>query len=148
MGPPHSAEIARRCAAGDFWAGIAVLVGASSADAVWAVAVALGVGLLFAAPLARAGMGVVSIALLLALACIDDDFRKAVRERRCANRRRGDRQAVYETRLGEDERSRAQGNQRRAGGVATADPCDDASGDLGIRVNHRRRDDQSSRLFA
>lgn len=27
-------------------------------------------------------------------------------------------------------------------------PCDDASGDLGIRVNHRRRDDQSSRLWA
>ncbi len=69
-GPPGpiNAEIVRRCAAGDFWAGIAVLVGASSVDAVWAVAVALGVGLLFAAPLARAGMGVVGIALLLALA--------------------------------------------------------------------------------
>ena len=65
---PINAEIARRCAAGDFWAGIAVLAGASSADALWAVAVALGVGLLFAAPLARAGMGLVSIALLLALA--------------------------------------------------------------------------------
>ena len=65
---PINAEIARRCAAGDFWAGIAVLAGASSADALWAVAVALGVGLLFAAPLARLGMGVVSIALLLALA--------------------------------------------------------------------------------
>ncbi|MBV8107414.1 MAG: LysE family transporter [Hyphomicrobiales bacterium] len=65
---PINAEIARRCAAGDFWAGIAVLVGAASADAVWAVAVAFGVGLLFAAPLARAGMGIVSIALLLALA--------------------------------------------------------------------------------
>ena len=65
---PINAEIARRCAAGDFWAGIAVLVGASSADALWAVAVALGVGLLFTAPLARAGIGIVSIALLLALA--------------------------------------------------------------------------------
>src|SRR5271165_461239 len=65
---PINAEIARRCAAGDFWAGIAVLVGASSADALWAVAVALGVGLLFTAPLARGAMGVVSIALLLALA--------------------------------------------------------------------------------
>ncbi len=64
---PINAEIARRCAAGDFWAGIAVLVGASSVDAVWAVAVALRVGLLFAAPLARRD-GVVSIALLLALA--------------------------------------------------------------------------------
>ena len=65
---PINAEIARRCAAGDFRAGIAVLAGASSADALWAVAVALGVGLLFTAPLARLGMGVVSIALLLALA--------------------------------------------------------------------------------
>ncbi len=67
---PINAEIARRCASGDFWAGIAVLVGASSADALWAVAVALGVGLLFAAPSARAGMGIVSIALLLALAAL------------------------------------------------------------------------------
>ena len=45
-----------------------MLAGASSADALWAVAVALGVGFLFAAPLARTAMGVVSIALLLALA--------------------------------------------------------------------------------
>ncbi len=65
---PINAEIARRCGSGRFWGGIAVLFGASSADACWAVAVALGVGLLFAAPLARASMGVVSIALLLALA--------------------------------------------------------------------------------
>ena len=65
---PINAEIARRCGSGNFPGGIAVLAGASSADALWAVAVALGVGLLFAAPLARAGMGVVSIALLLALA--------------------------------------------------------------------------------
>ena len=65
---PINAEIARRCASGDLWAGVAVLVGASSADALWAVATALGVGLLFAAPLARSAMGLVSIALLLALA--------------------------------------------------------------------------------
>jgi threonine/homoserine/homoserine lactone efflux protein len=65
---PINAEIARRCAAGDFRAGIAVLVGASSADAVWAIAVALGVGFLFAAPLARNAMGMVSVALLVALA--------------------------------------------------------------------------------
>ena len=65
---PINAEIARRCGSGNFAGGIAVLAGASSADALWAVAVALGVGLLFTAPLARAGMGVVSIALLLALA--------------------------------------------------------------------------------
>jgi threonine/homoserine/homoserine lactone efflux protein len=67
---PINAEIARRCGSGNFPGGIAVLAGASSADALWAVAVALGVGLLFAAPLARAGMGVVSIALLLALATL------------------------------------------------------------------------------
>jgi threonine/homoserine/homoserine lactone efflux protein len=65
---PINAEIARRCAAGDVRAGLAVLAGASSGDALWAVAVALGVGFLFAAPVARVGMGVVSIALLLALA--------------------------------------------------------------------------------
>ncbi len=65
---PINAEIARRCGSGNFWGGIAVLGGASSADALWAVAVALGVGLLFAAPLARASMGAVSIALLMALA--------------------------------------------------------------------------------
>ena len=67
---PINAEITRRCALGNFWGGIAVLGGASSADALWAVAVALGVRLLFAAPLARAGMGLVSIALLLALAAL------------------------------------------------------------------------------
>jgi threonine/homoserine/homoserine lactone efflux protein len=65
---PINAEIARRCAAGNFWSGIAVLAGASSADAVWAVAVALGVGFLFTTASARAAMGFVSIALLLALA--------------------------------------------------------------------------------
>jgi threonine/homoserine/homoserine lactone efflux protein len=65
---PINAEIARRCAAGDVRAGLAVLAGASSGDALWAVAVALGVGFLFAAPVALVGMGVVSIALLLALA--------------------------------------------------------------------------------
>jgi threonine/homoserine/homoserine lactone efflux protein len=67
---PINAEIARRCAAGKFWGGIAVLAGASGADALWAVAVALGVGLLFTAPLARNAMGVLSIALLAALALL------------------------------------------------------------------------------
>jgi threonine/homoserine/homoserine lactone efflux protein len=65
---PINAEIARRCGSGHFWSGIAVLAGASSGDALWAVAVALGVGLLFVAPFMRAAMGAVSIALLLALA--------------------------------------------------------------------------------
>ncbi len=65
---PINAEIARRCGSGHFGGGIAVLVGASSADALWAVAVALGVGLLFTAPTARGAMGAVSVALLIALA--------------------------------------------------------------------------------
>ena len=65
---PINAEIARRSGSGRFASGIAVLAGAASADAMWAVAVALGVGLLFTAPLARGAMGVLSIALLLALA--------------------------------------------------------------------------------
>ena len=49
---------------------MAVLAGASSADAMWAIAVAFGVGLLFAAPPARLAMGVLSIALLVALALL------------------------------------------------------------------------------
>jgi len=65
---PINAEIARRCGSGRFLSGLAVLCGASGADAVWAVAVALGVGLLFTAPAARFAMGVVSVALLIALA--------------------------------------------------------------------------------
>lgn len=65
---PINAEIARRCGSGHFWSGIAVLAGASSVDALWAASVAFGVGLLLAAPVLRAAMGAVSIALLLALA--------------------------------------------------------------------------------
>jgi threonine/homoserine/homoserine lactone efflux protein len=65
---PINAEIARRCGSGHLGSGLAVLAGASGADALWAVAVALGVGLLFTAPIARLAMGALSIALLLALA--------------------------------------------------------------------------------
>ena len=61
---PINAEIARRCLA----AGFGLLCGACSGDALWAVLVSLGVGVLFAAPVLRLGMGIVSIALLLALA--------------------------------------------------------------------------------
>jgi threonine/homoserine/homoserine lactone efflux protein len=67
---PINAESARRCLAGGFWAGFSLLIGACSGDALWAVLVSLGVGLLFVAPLARAVMGVVSVALLIALAVI------------------------------------------------------------------------------
>lgn len=65
---PINAEIARRCLARGFWAGFGLLLGACSGDALWAVLVSLGVGVLFAGPTARAVMGAVSVALLLVLA--------------------------------------------------------------------------------
>jgi threonine/homoserine/homoserine lactone efflux protein len=64
---PINAEIARRCLAGGFWAGFALLIGACSADALWAVLVSLGVGVFLTAPIMREAMGLVSIALLLTL---------------------------------------------------------------------------------
>lgn len=67
---PINAEVARRCAARGFWAGFTVLLGACFGDGVWAVAVSLGVGLLFSGPSMRLAMGAVSIALLLALAVL------------------------------------------------------------------------------
>lgn len=67
---PINAEIARRCLAGGFWAGFTLLLGACSADALWAVLASLGVGLAFTAPTMRAAMGVVSVALLVALSFV------------------------------------------------------------------------------
>lgn len=67
---PINAESARRCLAGGFWAGFSLLLGACSGDALWAVLVSLGIGILFVAPLARTVMGVVSVALLVALSVI------------------------------------------------------------------------------
>ncbi len=67
---PINAEIARRCLAGGFWAGFSLLLGACSADALWAVLVSLGVGLVFTTPTMREIMGVVSVALLLALSFV------------------------------------------------------------------------------
>jgi len=67
---PINAEIARRCLAGGFWAGFSLLVGACSGDALWAVLVSLGIGVLFVAPLARSIMGFVSVALLVALSLV------------------------------------------------------------------------------
>jgi threonine/homoserine/homoserine lactone efflux protein len=64
---PINAEIARRCLAGGFWAGFTLLLGACSADALWAVLVSLGVGVLFAGPVMREVLGVISVALLLSL---------------------------------------------------------------------------------
>jgi threonine/homoserine/homoserine lactone efflux protein len=65
---PINAEIARRCLARGFWAGFGLLLGACSGDALWAVLVSIGVGVLFAGPTARAAMGALSVALLLVLA--------------------------------------------------------------------------------
>ncbi len=65
---PINAEIARRASSGRFRSGLAVLAGASSGDAIWALGVSLGIGVLFSGPTARLIMGGVSIALLLALA--------------------------------------------------------------------------------
>ena len=67
---PINAEIARRCLARGFWAGFGLLLGACSGDALWAVLVSLGVGALFTVPSVRLAMGVVSVALLLALAAV------------------------------------------------------------------------------
>ena len=67
---PINAEIARRCLAGGFWAGFSLLLGACSADALWAVLVSLGVGLVFTTPLMHEVMGVVSVALLIALSAL------------------------------------------------------------------------------
>ncbi len=67
---PINAEIARRCLATGFWSGFGVLLGACAGDALWAVLVTLGVDTLFAGETMRSVMGVVSIALLLALAAV------------------------------------------------------------------------------
>ncbi len=67
---PINAESARRCLAGGFWAGFSLLLGACSGDALWAVLVSLGIGVLFVAPLARSIMGFVSVALLVALSLV------------------------------------------------------------------------------
>lgn len=67
---PINAEVARRCAARGFWAGFSVLLGACAGDGIWAVAVSLGVGLIFVGPAMRVIMGALSVALLLALAVL------------------------------------------------------------------------------
>ena len=65
---PINAEIARRSSSGHFRSGVTLLVGAASGDAIWALGVSLGLGVLFSGPSARLVMGCVSIALLLTLA--------------------------------------------------------------------------------
>ncbi len=67
---PINAEIARRCLSRGFWAGFGLLLGACSGDALWALLVSLGVGAVFTGPVMHLVLGVVSIALLLALAAV------------------------------------------------------------------------------
>jgi len=65
---PINAEIARRSSSGHLRSALALVAGAVSGDATWALGVSLGLGVLFSGPTARLVMGGVSIALLLALA--------------------------------------------------------------------------------
>jgi len=67
---PINAEIIRRGLARGFWPAYGVGLGASSGDAVWAVAVALGAGALVAAADARVALSWLSSALLLLLAAV------------------------------------------------------------------------------
>ena len=67
---PINAEIARRCLASGFWAGFGLLLGACGGDAIWALLVAFGIGAVFTGATMHMVLGVVSIALLLALAFV------------------------------------------------------------------------------
>jgi threonine/homoserine/homoserine lactone efflux protein len=83
---PINAEIARRGLAQGFWRAYSVGLGASTGDALWAVAVGLGAGALAASVEALAALSAVSTILLLLLAGIY--LRGAVRS--LAAWRRGD----------------------------------------------------------
>jgi len=65
---PINAEIARRVLARGFWSGFGLCLGACSGDAIWAMAVALGAGILVLLPGAALALGILSTALLLAMA--------------------------------------------------------------------------------
>jgi threonine/homoserine/homoserine lactone efflux protein len=67
---PINAEIMRRGLARGFWPAYGVGLGASSGDAVWAVAVALGAGALAVSEQARLALAALSTLLLLLLAAI------------------------------------------------------------------------------
>jgi threonine/homoserine/homoserine lactone efflux protein len=66
---PINAEMIRRALSRGFASAFAVGLGACSGDALWAIAVALGAGVLIG-PRSRALFGIVSVALLLLLAAI------------------------------------------------------------------------------
>jgi threonine/homoserine/homoserine lactone efflux protein len=65
---PINAEIARRCLSRGFWSGYGLCLGASTGDALWAVMVAFGIGVLLSGPTMHLILGIVSTALLFALA--------------------------------------------------------------------------------
>jgi threonine/homoserine/homoserine lactone efflux protein len=67
---PINAEIVRRGLARGFWPAYGLCLGACSGDAVWALVVALGAGVLFASDAARLALAVLSTALLLVLAYV------------------------------------------------------------------------------
>lgn len=67
---PINAEIARRALARGAGPAFAVSLGAASGDWIWALLTSLGAGLLLKGPAARLALGVVSTALLLALAAV------------------------------------------------------------------------------
>jgi threonine/homoserine/homoserine lactone efflux protein len=62
---PINAEIARRSLAGGFWAGYGLILGATCGDVIWAVIVALGIGIALRGPAMQHLLGALSIALLL-----------------------------------------------------------------------------------
>lgn len=65
---PINAEMARRCLSGGYWAGFSLILGACLGDGLWALVVALGVGLLFTGPMAQMVLGLCSLGLLAMLA--------------------------------------------------------------------------------
>ena len=95
---PINAEIARRCLARGFRAGFWLLLGACSGDALWALLVALGVGAVFTGAAMHRLLGVVSVALLLALAAVF--LRGAWRDLRAPPARPPPRRASTSTRAG------------------------------------------------
>ena len=64
---PINAEIARRCLARGFWAGYGLLLGATCGDVLWALVVALGIGVALQGPAMHLALGILSVTLLLAL---------------------------------------------------------------------------------
>ena len=67
---PINAEIVRRGLARGFWSGYGLCLGACTGDAIWAVVVVLGAGVLFVEPTTRFAMGIASVILLVLLAYI------------------------------------------------------------------------------